>query len=80
MRIMWSSIIENDHRTVFVYDAVKNFVKRKQLFEKSNPTFAAVAGFRNLGIKREVRCKSGAIPVAVSSWIVNGEYIKNIDH
>jgi len=29
-------------------------------------------GFRMFGIKREVRCKSGAIPVAVSS--INGSY------
>lgn len=29
MRIMWSSIIENDDRTVFLYNAVKNFVKKK---------------------------------------------------
>jgi hypothetical protein len=27
-------------------------------------------GFRMFGIKREVRCKSGAIPVAVSSILV----------
>ena len=26
------------------------------------------------GIKREVRCKSGAIPVAVSSWMVNDQW------
>jgi hypothetical protein len=36
-----------------------------------------VIGSRNCGIKREIRCKSGAIPVAVSSgeWSrVNGEW------
>lgn len=30
------------------------------------PTFAHVIGWRLGAIKREVRCKSGAIPVAVS--------------
>lgn len=37
MRIMWSSIIENDRCTVFVYDAVKNFVKKKKNCLKTQP-------------------------------------------
>ena len=54
---------------------VHKLILKKQL---CSPTFAAVTVPGVItGIKREVRCKSGAIPVAVSSvseWsIVNGE-------